>query len=559
MLSTKASALLLVLPATYGLSLVAWHVLRRVLIAKHIGSANLIRLKSGREEDEKIPGTAVICGGSIAGLLAARVCREHFERVVIVEAEPWLATDEALRVDGWKLLRQPRARLMQWNSLHSSQPFFFAGLQNLFPNIGEECERSKIPVRHWNPRYATSGALWRLPTYAYKKTGLPKTMFTSRHGLETFLRRLVLDKDAYPNMEILTGTVTDVLPDEADPSRLSKVVYRTEAGATEEISAALVADCTGPTRAGVKWLGRHGYGTAPSYPGDTLPLDQLKISLDQKLHYSSITYSLTQEQMDRLPLPADMKDDRPILTNLEDVTEASVASGRGYLVIWRKDENQIVAFTGHTGSVRFLASTVDHLREYALSMHSPQPYPDWLWGVLDVLEEAQDTAVVSQLKVPPTTYIRYARGTNLPSNFVALGDSVMTVNPIFGEGCTKAMRCVLALHIELLRAQKTSGRVLPSTFAKDFFAEERDKTEWLWDNTRVADYGAPTTEPISGESLSEGAGLRWYIMWLQRLAPFDDHAGLAMYSAVTGFASPIDALHPNLVAKILWHGLVLGK
>ncbi|KAJ7066179.1 hypothetical protein C8F01DRAFT_695638 [Mycena amicta] len=552
------STILIALPATYAFLLISWHVLRRILIAKHVGSANLRLLQTGRQATEKISGTAVVCGGGIAGLLTARVCHEHFERVLVVEAEPWLATDEARRVDGWKLLKQQRTRLLQWNSLHSSQAFLFAGLKNLFPNIEEECERSKIKVLPAFPRFSTSGALWRRPTFAFKKMGLPKTMYTTRHALETFVRRLVLDQDTYPNIEFTTGTVTDVVPNETDHSWLSKVVIRTDAGNAQEVPAALVADCTGLACAGFKWLSRHGYGTAPLYSGSALPLDDLKISLDQKLRYTSITYSASQEFMDRLKglLPVDMQEDRPILTFMEDRTEASVACGRGYLVVWRKDENQIVAFAGHTGTVRFQPTNVQGIREYARSLYVVKPIPDWFWTVLDILEEVEETAVVSLLKVPATSYIRYSRAVNMPSNFVALGDSVMTVNPIFGEGCTKALRCVMALHTELLRAQRISGRSLPATFSKDFFAEERDKTEWLWDNTRLLDYGAPTTEPIPGESLSAGAGLRWYITWLQRLAPVDDHAALVMYDTVTGFASPIDALHPNLAAKILWRGLV---
>jgi hypothetical protein len=49
-----------------------------------------------------------------------------------------------------------------------------------------------------------------------------------------------MDKDAYPHIELLTGTVIDVLPDPADHSRLRAVVVRTESG-LQEFSAALVA------------------------------------------------------------------------------------------------------------------------------------------------------------------------------------------------------------------------------------------------------------------------------------------------------------------------------
>ncbi|KAJ7583360.1 hypothetical protein C8J56DRAFT_1055127 [Mycena floridula] len=46
------------------------------------------------EKGEKLKGTAFIYGGS-AGLLAARFCHDHFETIVVVEAEAWTGTEEA--------------------------------------------------------------------------------------------------------------------------------------------------------------------------------------------------------------------------------------------------------------------------------------------------------------------------------------------------------------------------------------------------------------------------------------------------------------------------------
>jgi hypothetical protein len=53
---------------------------------------------------------------SIAGLAAARVCHSHFDKVVIVEPEAWLATAEAWDVDAQK--QNARSRLMQYKSFH---------------------------------------------------------------------------------------------------------------------------------------------------------------------------------------------------------------------------------------------------------------------------------------------------------------------------------------------------------------------------------------------------------------------------------------------------------
>jgi hypothetical protein len=54
---------------------------------------------------------------SVAGLLTARVCHDHFERVLIVEAEAWVASEEGRKMDGWNQ-KLVRSRVAQYASLH---------------------------------------------------------------------------------------------------------------------------------------------------------------------------------------------------------------------------------------------------------------------------------------------------------------------------------------------------------------------------------------------------------------------------------------------------------
>ncbi|KAJ7066142.1 hypothetical protein C8F01DRAFT_1122312 [Mycena amicta] len=539
---------LFLLVAVYSTLLLAWHVLRRRLLATVIGVPDLPLLKKAREGD-KIDGTAVICGGSVAGLLTARICHGHFRKVLIIEPDAWVATEEARTVSGWNQ-GHPRTRILQWNSLHGSQPYLFSGMSHLFPKLETECEQAHIQIAPHNPRFNISGLFWKIPHSSFKPH-LPKSMYTTRPALEKLLRRLVLDKDLYPSIELMTGTVTEVIPDPADASRICKVVVRNDQGAIRDISAALVADCTGPARAGMKWLARRGYGGT----SDGKNIDQLKISIDQKLRYCTMTFKMDQKFHSRLPFPDEFKHIKPVFTFLEDLNEETTRKGRAVFIITRKDEWTLVVFTGHYGTTRPRPRTVEELKQYILDLHTVVPIPEWVLQLVHMLHEIEDTAIVSRVKVPPTTYVRYHLAAHLPSNFVALGDSVMTVNPLFGEGWTKALRCVMALQKVLLRTRTT----IPGSFSREFFEEEHAKTDWMWENSRVQDYGFPTTVPVEGESLSSGAFIRWYVTWLQRLAVTDEHAGLAMYEAVCGFGSPVDALHPHLVAKVFWTALTSAK
>ncbi|KAJ7171764.1 hypothetical protein C8R43DRAFT_979363 [Mycena crocata] len=506
------SGLLLALPVVYSVSLLFWHLLRRHLVAKNLGLLDIPHLRdSNRHPDQKIQGTAVICGGSIAGLLTARVCHDHFERVLVIEAEAWVASEEGRKVDGWDR-KLPRSRVLQYASLQGCQSFLYTGLRSLFPNIESECQASRIMVVPANPRFNLSGQPLRVP-YAALKSGLSKTMYISRAGLETLLRRLVLDHDSYPNVQFMTGSVIDVRPDSADHSRLSKVLVRTDTG-VQELDAALVADCTGPARAGLKWLERHGYGYCAAYPAGKLPLDQLKISFAQKLRYSSIMFRISPEFHDRLPLSAELQNTGPIYTFLE----GSVEKGRALFALTRPDGDQLLAFTGHHGTARLQPKNLAELKEYVHGLITVQPIPDWVFQILDMLEEVKESAAVSLVKVPPTTYIRYHQATNLPTNWIALGDSVMTLNPLSSEGCTMAFKGALSLNNVLRAARNQYGSALPPTFSTKFFMELFEKTDMAWQNTRLMDYAVPTTEPIPGESLSSGAYVRWYTKHLQHLA-----------------------------------------
>ncbi|KIJ23543.1 hypothetical protein M422DRAFT_127460, partial [Sphaerobolus stellatus SS14] len=67
----------------------AWFI-RRALVRRLTVLEDLPLLRKTRDLPQRIKGTAVICGGSISGLLTARICSDHFEKVLIVEPEDWL-------------------------------------------------------------------------------------------------------------------------------------------------------------------------------------------------------------------------------------------------------------------------------------------------------------------------------------------------------------------------------------------------------------------------------------------------------------------------------------
>ena len=105
-------------------------------------------------------------------------------------------------------------------------------------------------------------------------------------------------------------------------------------------------------------------------------------------------------------------------------------------------------------------------------------------------------------KLPaPSYYYRFHKAVNLPSNWVALGDSIMHINPVFGyvfyllflvmlttaDGCpffrlgiAKALYGVISLSNSLRTMSSSSGGIIPPDFAAKFFSTQKTRIESFW-------------------------------------------------------------------------------
>ncbi|KAJ3862336.1 hypothetical protein EV359DRAFT_65719 [Lentinula novae-zelandiae] len=543
----------------HGLVYSVWRVLRWYSFRRHSGIPEIEELGKTHPLEQKLDGTAIICGGSIAGLLTARVCADFFKQVIIVEPEEWLTGEDGMR-RFCSEQEHKRTRVMQYTSLHGSQALLYAGLRELFPDLDEQCRYSGLGVFPGDRKNNFAGTPIPAPVDSYGGT-LPKTIYSGRAGLETLLRRLVLGRGSYPNITQIAGTVVGVLPhSEGDASHVSGVKIRRPDLTIEELDASLVVDCTGPTRAGIKWLSQSGYGTtnANTDSSSKVALQNARISFDQKLQYSTLTCKVTPETLAKLPIPPDQTPETVTFTLLED----GVENGRRVIALIRGDGNEISLFAGQSSDESVKYESLDSMRSLAqeLKTYQKRPIPGWLYEAIDILEEAQPEIQFSHVRIP---YIQYHRTVNLPSNFVALGD----MDPIYGylsflfptllhvsdyrvnasQGCTKALIGAAVLNKILLKSIKTpvtNNKHLPTNFSEEFFKEHFDKTDAFWQLTHLLDYGIPCTTPVPGENLEAGS--------------LDAQAARVFWDGANGFGSAVDIFHPWLVLKTLFDTAIGG-
>ncbi|WP_159046371.1 FAD-dependent monooxygenase [Streptomyces sp. MMG1121] len=208
-------------------------------------------------------GTAVVIGGSYAGLVTARVLSDFFAQVVLVERD---AVDEDTGVHpGAPQGYHAHAMLAKGGEI----------LERLFPGLREELRQAGAPVFDYG-----EGSDFLLPVGLAPRvrTGVRIQTFT-RDELERRLRRKVL---ALPQVRLMPSTQgTGLLRDSS--GRVSGVTCRSQGAEPFELAADLVVDASGRSSSLADWLAALGITVPP------------KRTVKAKVTYTSMTFDRPDE------------------------------------------------------------------------------------------------------------------------------------------------------------------------------------------------------------------------------------------------------------------------
>jgi 2-polyprenyl-6-methoxyphenol hydroxylase-like FAD-dependent oxidoreductase len=437
---------------------------------------------------------AVVIGGGIAGLLAARVLSDHFLSVSLIERDRY--PDEFVFRSGVAQGRHPHVMLTRGLQL----------LERLLPGMTSKLvERGAVELDYLKDVWFHRGGEW-MP----RLSSSLRSYSCSRPLLDGLVREAVC---ACGRVRIFAGHEAVGLLTGGDGRRVKGVKVRERGDVLGEnrleIPADLVVDASGRDSHAPRWLEALGY-VAPS---ETI--------VNAFVGYSSRVYTA-------LPRPEGLW--KGLIIHLVP------PDGRRGGVVWPIEEDSwIVCANG--AEKNYPPVEEGAFLEFIKSI----PVPEFYGFVKDALPLSS----IHGFRGTENRWRHFERLTRLPEGFVVLGDAACAFNPVYAQGMTMALLGTLALDTLLARQRRANLM----GFSRRFQRELAWANILPWQLAVSADRSRPTTEgPLP--NLFERA-LQAYLERIGRLFPQSPFAFQTFQDVVHMVKSPLALLHPTLVRDAL--------
>jgi 2-polyprenyl-6-methoxyphenol hydroxylase-like FAD-dependent oxidoreductase len=436
---------------------------------------------------------ALVIGGSIAGLLAARVLADYFDTVTIIDRDVFPVTPDHRK--GVPQSHHAHGLLAAGRSIIEQ---FFPGIMNDLAADGATSASNTVPLAIVSPKGLLPLA---------KQPG--EIINFSRYLLEWHIRDRVSQQ---PEVRIITNTeVTGLLASE-DRTRIIGVQIRErgQESHTTTLHADLVVDASGRHSQTPQWLVELGY--------DAPPIE----TINSDLRYASRFYARPEH------FPAEWQ-------NL--IVNGRPPHSHAGLILsvdherWHVTLGSLASQYPPTDDAGFL--------QWARNLSDPSIY--------EALRVAQPLTPIRVYRTPDSHMRHFQQLQRWPTGFIVTGDAVCAFNPIYGQGMTVSAMDAMTLKRCLQEQQRS-----PSPNFERHFQQQLARTiadAWLVSTNEDLRWPGRV---LSGARPRPGLRLLHRYIDLVLYSAVADPALAHAYLSVIMMANPSHTLvHPRILARVL--------
>lgn len=444
-----------------------------------------------------IPRThAVVIGGSMAGLLAARGLADCFELVTLVERNRLPSTPE--HRPGVPQSRHVHVLLTQGQQL----------LEQLFPGLCNQLITAGARPFDWVADWLWLGTGGWQPRYHSGLTGYG----CSRLLLEWLVRQRLKD---FNNVQLWEGYEVEELLNCAEQSRITGVRLRRCSSPVEHqqtLNAELVVDASGRNSLLPQWL------VALGYP----PVQETIVR--SFLGYASRWYQR----------PANFQRDWQGAM----IAPSPPTNARGGVLYPVEGDRWVVTLAGVGGDY----PPVDEagFLEFARSLRHPI--------LSEVLQQAQPLSPIYRHRRTENCLRHYDKLAQFPEGLVVLGDAVCAFNPFYGQGMSvAALEAVILAQCLQARSRQSSQHL--HTISRQFQQQLARQIATPWTMATGEDLRWETT--VGGQLDWKTRLWQRYMDKLMEVTPEDAEAFGAFVQVMHLLAPPTILLQPQIAFKVL--------
>jgi 2-polyprenyl-6-methoxyphenol hydroxylase-like FAD-dependent oxidoreductase len=435
---------------------------------------------------------AIVLGGSMAGLAAARALSGHFKRVTVVERDD---------LQGSASVRKGTPQAAHSHGLLASG---YRVLDGWFPRLMDE-----LVAEGGRPGDTTGDVLWfHFGQWKLRADSGLQGIVVTRPALEAAVRRHV---GKLANVTLLTGYDVEAPVFDAQALRVSGVVTKeraTEASVT--LQADLVIDALGRGSPSARWLSEWGFGEVEE---ETAKVD---------VGYATAVFERR---------PGDLFD-----TSGAVVTSTPPRQKRHGIVLHAEGGRWTVTMMGMLGD--HPPAELGAWKEFARSL----PVPD----IFNLVRDRQPLGPVATYRFAANRRRLFSRMKSFPAGFLPLGDSWCSFNPIYGQGMSVALGQAKAL--EQCLAEKDDDPL-----ASRFFSRASPPADWAWAITTGEDLRFPS---VSAKRPRGTAMIHRYLKRVHRAAARDPVVLRRFFEVASLLRPPTDLLAPAIASRVLLNGVL---